>query len=81
MKALVYLLGAHALTVAHERAARPQTPKAEAELAPMVTTAETAGAWRRWADAGRTPAARAARPKPAPTSTGAPRLSTGGAHV
>lgn len=59
MKALVYLLGAHALNVAHERTARPGVP--EPALAPVATTEEIAGAWRRWAEAGRTPAARAAR--------------------
>lgn len=79
MKALVYLLGAHALNVAHERALGPTVP--DAALPPLATTPETAGAWGRWAEAGRTPAARAARPKPA-RAAGAPAgLSTGGADV
>lgn len=79
MKALVYLLGAHALTEANDRAVGPKAP--DAALPPLATTPETAGAWRRWAEAGRTPAARAARPKPAPTSGSAAGLSAGGADV
>ena len=79
MKALVYLLGAHALTEANDRAARRQVP--DATLPPLATTPETAGAWRRWAEAGRTPAARAARPKPAATSGSAANLSARGADV
>lgn len=79
MKALVYLLGAHALNVAHDRASRPAPT--EPALPPIATTPETAGAWRRWAEAGRTPAARAARSKPAPSAGSARRPSTGAAHV
>jgi hypothetical protein len=73
MNALVYLLGFQALAMAHDHGSRqPAAP--EPALLPIASTPETAGAWRRWAEAGRTPAARAARPKPGlmtrPTTSG-----------
>jgi hypothetical protein len=79
MKALAYLLGAQALVVAHDREPRgPIVP--EPALPPIATTPETAGAWRRWADAGRTPAAhsaRSAQPKPAFATRPAPSRGHG----
>jgi hypothetical protein len=71
MKALAYLLGAQALSVAHDREPRRRPPP-ERALPPIATTPETAGAWRRWAEAGRAPAAPAARPRPAVTMRPAP---------
>ena len=60
MKTLAFLLGSRALDTAF--AASNPRPIAEPDLPPLATTPETAGAWRRWAEAGRTPSARAARP-------------------
>ena len=65
MKALAFLMGSRALDTA--LAANGRRPIPEPDLAPMATTPETAGAWRRWAEAGRSPSARAAR---ATTSAG-----------
>jgi hypothetical protein len=59
MKALAFLMGSRALDTA--LAAGDRRPLPEPALAPMATTPETAGAWRRWAEAGRSPSARAAR--------------------
>ena len=63
MRALTYLLGARAIDVAEyaQRRTRPET-----DLAPIASTPEQRGAWARWAAAGRTEAARAARPQPRP---------------
>ena len=72
MKALAFLMGSRALDASF--AATDRRPIAEPDLPPLATTPETAGAWRRWAEAGRTPSARAARgtasagtPHPTPT--------------
>ncbi|MBA2720069.1 MAG: hypothetical protein H0U52_12665 [Chloroflexi bacterium] len=65
MKALVYLLGARALDIAHDQHPRSTVP--EPSLPPIASTPETAGAWRRWAEAGRSEAARRARPTPVPS--------------
>jgi hypothetical protein len=65
MKALAFLMGSRALDAA--LAAGDRRPIPEPDLAPMATTPETAGAWRRWAEAGRSPSAGAAR---ATTSAG-----------
>ncbi len=65
MKALAFLMGSRALDTA--LAASNRRPIAEPALPPLATTPETAGAWRRWAEAGRSPSARAAR---ATTSAG-----------
>lgn len=59
MKALAFLMGSRALDAALAAGDRRSIP--EPDFAPMATTPETAGAWRRWAEAGRTPSARAAR--------------------
>ena len=75
MKALAYLLGARALDIARESgAAQRRVP--ELSLGPIASTAETAAAWRRWADARETlaPVAadrrpRLARPSSQPTPT------------
>jgi hypothetical protein len=51
MKALAYLMGARALDLARDRSsASPPVP--EGSLGPIASTEETAGAWRRWAQAG-----------------------------
>lgn len=71
MKALVYLLGTGALAVAREHQADGRAA-AEPALPPIASTPETAGAWRRWAEAGRSEAARAAR-KSYPLGLPAPR--------
>ena len=61
MKTLAYLLGARALDIAYESAARPRP--VDEPLPPIATTPETAAAWRRWAASGRVPASStAARP-------------------
>ena len=60
MKALAYLLGIRALAVASEQQSTGRGA-AEPTLPPIASTPETAGAWRRWAEAGRSDAARAAR--------------------
>lgn len=60
MKALAYLLGIRALAVAGEQQAAGRGA-GEPGLPPIASTPETAGAWRRWAEAGRSEAARAAR--------------------
>ncbi|HET7703051.1 MAG TPA: hypothetical protein VFK35_06610 [Candidatus Limnocylindrales bacterium] len=75
MKALAYLLGIRALSVAGEQhpTGRGAT---EPALPPIASTPETAGAWRRWAEAGRTEAARAARK---PYGIGLPAPSGGAA--
>ncbi len=73
MKPLGYLLGAGALSVARDREPVRTTP--EPALPPIATTPETAAAWRRWAEAGRTDAARASRPDPVPS--GHPASSRG----
>ncbi len=56
MKALAYLLGARALEVAGNSGPE-QRPVPEVPLGPLASTPETASAWRRWSEAGRTPAA------------------------
>ena len=71
MKALASLLGIRALAVAGEQHPTGRGA-AEPALPPIAGTPETAGAWRRWAEAGRSDAARAARKPygpglPAPT--------------
>jgi hypothetical protein len=71
MKTLAFLLGSRALDAAF--AASHPRPIAEPDLPPLATTPETAGAWRRWAEAGRSPSARAARET---ASTGALRTPT-----
>lgn len=60
MKALTLLLGARAIDVAEYSQRR--TPR-EIDLPPIASTPEQRGAWARWAAAGRTEAARAARPQ------------------
>ena len=70
MKALVYLLGARALDIATDHQPGPTVP--EPSLPPIATTPETAGAWRRWAEAGRSEAARRARPAPVPSGLQVP---------
>ena len=60
MKALTLLLGAHAIDVA-EYSQRRRLP--EIDLPSIARTPEQRGAWARWAAAGRTEAARAARPQ------------------
>lgn len=74
MKALAYLLGIRALAVASEQQPAGRGA-AEPALPPIASTPATAGAWRRWAEAGRSDAARAAR-KPYGVGLPAP---TGGA--
>ncbi len=69
MKALAFLMGSRALDTA--LAAGNRRSIAEPDLPPLATTPETAGAWRRWAEAGRSPSARAAR-----TTTPAGALQT-----
>jgi hypothetical protein len=59
MKTLAFLLGSRALDAAF--AASNPRPIRERDLPALATTPETAGAWRRWAEAGRHPSARAAR--------------------
>lgn len=71
MKALAYLLGIRALAVANEQHPTGRGA-AEPALPPIASTPETAGAWRRWAEAGRSEAARAAR-RPYQVGTQAPR--------
>ena len=74
MKTLAFLLGSRPLDAAF--AASNHRPIAEPDLPPLATTPETAGAWRRWAEAGRSPSALAARGIPAggahPTPTPEP---------
>ena len=60
MKALTLLLGARAIDVA-EYSQRRRLP--ETDLPPIASAPEQRGAWARWAAAGRTEAARAARPQ------------------
>ena len=60
MKALAYLLGIRALVVAGEQHPAGRGA-AEPALPPIASTPETAGAWRRWAEAGRSDAAREVR--------------------
>ncbi len=70
MKALTLLLGARAIDVA-EYSQRRRLP--EIDLPPIASTPQQRGAWARWAAAGRTEAARAARPqfRPGPPATDA----------
>ena len=72
MRTLAFLLGSRALDAAF--AASNHRPIAEPHLPPLAGTPETAGAWRRWAEAGRSPSALAARgiPSGAPHSTPTP---------
>jgi hypothetical protein len=51
MNALAYLLGARGLDGARSRKS-VSSPMPEEELAPIASTAESAAAWRRWAQAG-----------------------------
>ena len=59
MKALTLFLGARAIEIAESSQRRSRR---EADLPPIASTPEQRGAWARWAAAGRTEAARAARP-------------------
>lgn len=74
MKAMAYLLGIRALAVASEQHPTGRGP-AEPALPPIASTPETAGAWRRWAEAGRSDAPRAAR-KPYGVGLPLPRAGT-----
>jgi hypothetical protein len=70
MKSLAHLLGANALAVARDH--QPTRAVPEPELLPIASTLETAAAWRRWAEAGRTTPAQAARPTSIATGHPAP---------
>lgn len=65
MKPLAYLVGAGALAIA--RGSQPTVSVPEPDLPAIASTPETAAAWRRWAEAGRTTDALAARPTPIAT--------------
>jgi hypothetical protein len=85
MKALASLFVMQSLDLASGRGPRPAVGP-ESALPPLATTAETAVAWRRWAEAGRSPATSTPVPATSPWATAVRRVSTvrratGGAHL
>jgi hypothetical protein len=52
MRTLAYLLGSRSLDLALGRSETAVRREPEPDLPPLATTAESAAAWRRWAQAG-----------------------------